>query len=729
MHNLLEILKKYWVVALSGTALLAVLLVYFAGETLLGGWSNIYKVDENGNVLVSAQSLGASTMETNMFKVDENGNMLVALADGSFGAYKTVCAEGCDYTTDGTADDVQIREAIISASSTGGTVFVKRGTYDIANPINFGTKKNIAIECESHETIFTIKQASLANFSYSYIFSGGYNITINNCTFDGGYSTFTAPPGSQGGGVAITDRWNVSNNIFKNFNYFPIWNGVDSVDSEIHHNEFYGPGVGVDNIGGGGFENVKIYNNIWHSDIAGNVFDNVGGDGLSFHHNTSYSPNGVYLEGVTNSILDNNIFVNGTGFSVISDGGYSPAHIVNSRFTTITNNTISGGGSISFNTASSSTDPLLTIGGDITITNNTISSSTHGAIVVGGCNTANSKLGKGVIISNNKITNANTSGDASENTGCGINSPSGINIMIAYGVTVTGNVIEDDRTIPLQRYCIEIGQSYDPSEVNEPEDVTVIGNSCSGYAVGVINLVSPTYTNNFTNIWSSIDSTIYNNLSLATGGGDTTNALNIGGGGLLLGQYNGSATIRSGYSGKAFQINRTDNVTNTSFDYDGTGDSFIGLLGGKLGIGDSTPDYALDIEAGDVFIKPDNSWGGGEEAILYLGAPENYIKAGYSQGVAIKSYGGATDPIKFTTSIELMRMNDVGGVPNVGIGTTTPTYPLQVTTPTANATTTIEIGKDGQNKGSCLKMYNQAGTATYCYIAGTTFSCSTTPCN
>jgi hypothetical protein len=65
---------------------------------------------------------------------------------------------------------------------------------------------------------------------------------------------------------------------------------------------------------------------------------------------------------------------------------------------------------------------------------------------------------------------------------------------------------------------------------------------------------------------------------------------------------------------------------------------------------------------------------------------------------------------------------------NVGIGTTTPTVPLQVTTSSANATTTVEFGKVNQTRGTCLKMYNSVGTLTYCKIDGATFACSATSC-
>lgn len=66
----------------------------------------------------------------------------------------------------------------------------------------------------------------------------------------------------------------------------------------------------------------------------------------------------------------------------------------------------------------------------------------------------------------------------------------------------------------------------------------------------------------------------------------------------------------------------------------------------------------------------------------------------------------------------------------VGIGTTTPITSLQVATTTSNATTTITIGKVGQNKGSCLELYDAAGTAIYAWVQAeaTSFTLSTTSC-
>jgi hypothetical protein len=67
---------------------------------------------------------------------------------------------------------------------------------------------------------------------------------------------------------------------------------------------------------------------------------------------------------------------------------------------------------------------------------------------------------------------------------------------------------------------------------------------------------------------------------------------------------------------------------------------------------------------------------------------------------------------------------------STGFGTTTPLANFQITNNTSNATTTMEIGKSGQNKGTCLKLYRSDGSAIYASVAAgaTTFTLSTTAC-
>jgi hypothetical protein len=52
-----------------------------------------------------------------------------------------------------------------------------------------------------------------------------------------------------------------------------------------------------------------------------------------------------------------------------------------------------------------------------------------------------------------------------------------------------------------------------------------------------------------------------------------------------------------------------------------------------------------------------------------------------------------------------------------GIGTSTPTATFQATANAANATTSLELGKLGQNKGTCITYFDTAGTAVYGFIA------------
>lgn len=54
---------------------------------------------------------------------------------------------------------------------------------------------------------------------------------------------------------------------------------------------------------------------------------------------------------------------------------------------------------------------------------------------------------------------------------------------------------------------------------------------------------------------------------------------------------------------------------------------------------------------------------------------------------------------------------------HVGIGSTTPIADLQVSTSTANATTSLQFGKPNQNKGTCITYYDTAGTPVYGFIA------------
>lgn len=66
------------------------------------------------------------------------------------------------------------------------------------------------------------------------------------------------------------------------------------------------------------------------------------------------------------------------------------------------------------------------------------------------------------------------------------------------------------------------------------------------------------------------------------------------------------------------------------------------------------------------------------------------------------------------SNTERLRINSVG---NVGIGTSTTLATFQVSTSTANATTSIQFGKANQNKGTCNTYYDTAGSPVYMFFA------------
>jgi hypothetical protein len=91
---------------------------------------------------------------------------------------------------------------------------------------------------------------------------------------------------------------------------------------------------------------------------------------------------------------------------------------------------------------------------------------------------------------------------------------------------------------------------------------------------------------------------------------------------------------------------------------------------------------------------------------------------------AAQTTGGHID-LQPAGGVETARFLSTG---RLGIGTTTPTAELQVATTTANATSTLEVGKAGQNKGSCLLLYDVLGAPQYVSIVAGAFTVSTNTC-
>ncbi len=133
--------------------------------------------------------------------------------------------------------------------------------------------------------------------------------------------------------------------------------------------------------------------------------------------------------------------------------------------------------------------------------------------------------------------------------------------------------------------------------------------------------------------------------------------------------------------------------------------------------GSATTNYGLYATSGSGFGSADENYGIFAQAYNDLGTVNT------TYGLYSTAYGGSVE--NWAGYFDQGNVY-IGG--NLGIGTTTPTVSFQVTDTSANATTTIEIGKTGQNKGSCLKLYDAAGTTYYCSINNGSLTCTTTSC-
>lgn len=105
-------------------------------------------------------------------------------------------------------------------------------------------------------------------------------------------------------------------------------------------------------------------------------------------------------------------------------------------------------------------------------------------------------------------------------------------------------------------------------------------------------------------------------------------------------------------------------------------------------------------------ITSANKWG--------MGTTSPYAKLSVV-GPVVAEYIHATSTTATSTFAGGALFATGGG--NVGIGTTTPTTQLQVTNSSSNATSTLTVGKGNQNKGTCLELFDSAGTAVYAYVA------------
>ncbi len=239
-----------------------------------------------------------------------------------------------DYNCDGTADEVEINDALSNLPSTGGIVLLKKGTYNIAGSIDM-LKSNVVLQGEGKATkIFLSNSANV-----DMIRVGNGTTIVNDCvvenmTVDGNRANQT----SLGSPVII---WGSSGtkalrNIVRGCrltNCLSDCLKVIYADKGIIQNN-----VIEENTGGAG---IGIFSSSQTNDIIGNVlihnaygiyssanYNNIVGNVLV--DNTAY---GVYINGVVNCNVSANWF---GSIAYFQTGVYLAA---NAARNTITGNT------------------------------------------------------------------------------------------------------------------------------------------------------------------------------------------------------------------------------------------------------------------------------------------------------------------------------------------------------------------------------------------------------
>jgi hypothetical protein len=176
---------------------------------------------------------------------------------------------------------------------------------------------------------------------------------------------------------------------------------------------------------------------------------------------------------------------------------------------------------------------------------------------------------------------------------------------------------------------------------------------------------------------------------------DTTNSKS-----LLFGADDNNTFIRSSSSTPIFlQVNGGDTALTLASNQAATFSSSVGVGGAPSGT------YGTLSVFGGISTKDDNN-GKLEIGRYSSGAPNSYIKIGTNSGsLRITNAADSADLVTFTN----------GG--NVGIGTSSPDYPLVVQANSGGAQAVKLLGRSSDNI-SILSFHNNANSTQYGYIAG-----------
>jgi len=263
-------------------------------------------------------------------------------------------AADCDYLCDGTADQVEINNAITALPATGGEVVILDGTYNITAKINV-TKDNVSIRGNGNATIFKRMWDSSSTEGVISLTSAS-GCRIENLQIDGNKAVYTSTNNygiylsssnnntvtgntcnnNNGNDIYLSSSSNentVTGNTCNNNNYCGIYLYSSSSNTvtgnTCNNNNNYGIRLSSssDNTVTGNTCNNNNNNGIYlysssNNTVTGNTCNNNNNNGIylgASNNNTvtgnTYNNNnyGIYLSSSNNNTVTGNTCIRGTG--------------------------------------------------------------------------------------------------------------------------------------------------------------------------------------------------------------------------------------------------------------------------------------------------------------------------------------------------------------------------------------------------------------------------------
>lgn len=209
--------------------------------------------------------------------------------------YVVVCEAGgeCDYETDGTADDVQIQNAINSLGTDGGEVYIMSGAYTLASDVDICATANGLVSLQGAGMWSTVLTYSGSNNAFYCSYDGSQatikisdmriegtsalNVISLNNSQNGVFENLRIGLGkdAQGTGIKFNSTagsgafWNKIDNVYIRNGEYGIHLTGNAVAGHRSSNNYIGGSYITNSSGAGIWIEAGLYNDIYHVDLAG----------------------------------------------------------------------------------------------------------------------------------------------------------------------------------------------------------------------------------------------------------------------------------------------------------------------------------------------------------------------------------------------------------------------------------------------------------------------------